>query len=100
MAVSPALAPSVASVMSLANDKDDNGMILGAVNRSPGICLIAEVKPQLETSASRLSDEGAVRPVIASNGVPFLQMRSVGSHGTSGREKEGIKERTGMGEYK
>jgi hypothetical protein len=33
--------------------------------------------------------------VIASNGVPFLQMRSVGSHSTSGREKEGKEERTG-----
>ena len=31
----------------------------------------------------------AVRPVIASNGVPNLQMTSVGSHRTSGREKEG-----------
>ena len=41
------------------------------------------------------SDEGVVQPVIASNGVPFLQMRSVGSHSTSGREKEGIKDRTG-----
>ena len=30
-----------------------------------------------------------VRPVIASNGVPFLQMRSVESHSTSGREEEG-----------
>ena len=38
---------------------------------------------------------GAVRPVIVSNEVPFLQMRSVGSHSTSGREKEGIKERIG-----
>ena len=37
-------------------------------------------------------DEGAVRPVIASNGVPFLQMRSVGSHSKSGREKEGNNE--------
>ena len=37
----------------------------------------------------------AVWPVIASNGVPFLQMRSVGSQSTSEREKEGIKERTG-----
>ena len=34
--------------------------------------------------------EGAVLPVIASNGVPFLQMRSV--HSTSGKEKEGRKE--------
>ena len=53
------LAPSVASVTSVAN-KGDNEMILGAVHRSPGICLTA--------------DERAVRPVIASNGVPFLQM--------------------------
>ena len=51
-------------------------------------------KPQ-KTSARRPSDEGAVQPVIVSNGVPFLQMRSVGSHSTSGREKEGNKERTG-----
>ena len=36
------LAPSVASVTSVANDKDDIEMILGAVYRSPGICLTAE----------------------------------------------------------
>ena len=69
------VALSVASVTSVANDKGDNEMILGAVHRSPGISLV--------------SDEGAVRPFIASNGVPFLQMRSVGSHSTSGREREG-----------
>ena len=66
-----------------------------AVHRSPGICLTAEKNPQ-KTSARRPSDEGAVRPVIASNGVPFLQMRSVGSHSTSGREKEGKNERIGV----
>ena len=38
----------------------------------------------------------ALRPVVVSNGVPFLQMRYVGSHSTSGREKEGIKERMGF----
>jgi hypothetical protein len=32
-----------------------------------------------------------VRPVIASNGIPYLQMRSVGSHSTSGMEKDGEK---------
>ena len=32
------LAPSVASVTSVANDRGDNEMILGAVHRSPGIC--------------------------------------------------------------
>ena len=50
MAVAPApdqvpsqrpLAPSVASV---ANDKGDNEMILGAVHRSPGICLTVKEK--------------------------------------------------------
>ena len=30
-----------------------------------------------------------VLPVVASNGVSSLQMRSVGSHSTSGKEKEG-----------
>ena len=71
---------SVASVTSVANDKNDNEMVLGAV-----YSLLYSRKPQL----------GAVRPVIASNGVPFPQMRSVGSHSSSGRKKEGIKERTG-----
>ena len=47
-------------------------------------------KPQ-KTSARRPSDERAVRPDIASNGVPFLQLKSVGWHSTSGREKEGRK---------
>ena len=38
-----------------------------------------------KTWARRPSDEGSVRPVIASNGIPFLQMRSIGSHSLSGR---------------
>ena len=52
------LGPSVASVT---NDKGDNEMILGAVHRSPGIA--SQLK---KTSARRLSDKGAVRPVIGS----------------------------------
>ena len=40
------LAPSVASVTSVAIDKGDNEMILGAVHRSPGICLTAEENPR------------------------------------------------------
>ena len=31
----------------------------------------------------------ALLPVIASNGILYLQMRSVGSHNRSGRDKEG-----------
>ena len=65
-------------------------MIPGAVNRSSGNCLTAE-----ENSDRRPSDEGAVLPVIASNVVPFLQVRSVGSHSTPGREKGRKKENTG-----
>ena len=56
-------------------------------------------KPQ-KTTARRPSDEGAVGPVIASNGVLFLQMRSVGSHSTSEREMEGNKERTVEGQVR
>ena len=75
------LAPSVTSVTS--NDKDDNKMIPWAVHSSPGICLRAEEKEL----GDRLMK--AMRPAIASNGVPCLQMRSVGSHSSSGLEKEG-----------
>ena len=39
------LAPSVASVTSVANDKDDDEMIQGAVHRSPDICLTTEEYP-------------------------------------------------------
>ena len=47
------LAPNVSSVKSVANDKGDNEMILGAVHRSPGICLTVKEnprKPQLGNS--------------------------------------------------
>ena len=81
------LAPRVASVTLVANDNGDNEMILGAVCRSPRISL----QPR-KTSAKRPSYEGAVQPFITSNGVPFLQMWSVGSHSTSEREKEGNRE--------
>ena len=69
-------------------------MMLGTVHKSPGICLTAEENPR-KTSASRPPDEGAVRPVIASNGVHFLQMRLIWLYSTSGMEKEGKKEGTG-----
>ena len=39
------LAPNVASVTSVANDKGDNKMILGAVHRSSSICLTAKENP-------------------------------------------------------
>ena len=40
------LAPSVASVTSVANDIGDNEMILGAGHRSPGMYLTAEENPR------------------------------------------------------
>ena len=65
-------------------------MIPGAVHRSPGICLTA--KENYGKISARTPSMKSVRSVIASNGVPSLQMRSVGSHNTFGREKEGRKE--------
>jgi hypothetical protein len=47
-----------------------------------------------KTSARRPSDKGSVLPVIASNRIPYLQMRSTAPLSTSGREKEEKKERT------
>ena len=38
-----------------------------------------------------------LRPVIASNGVPYFKMISVGSQSTSEKEKEGKKKRFGRG---
>jgi hypothetical protein len=55
-------------------------MITGAVHRSPDICLIAQESPE------NLNQE--IVDIGCANG-HFLQMRSVGSHSTSGREKEG-----------
>ena len=70
-----------------ANDKGNSEIIPGAVNRSPGI---NSKEKLLKTSARRPSIK-AMRPVIASNRVTNLQMRSVRSHSTSGREEDGIK---------
>ena len=51
------LAPSVASVTSVANDKGDNEMILGAVHGSPGTCLIDEENPRKPQLGDRLMKE-------------------------------------------
>ena len=48
------LAPSVASVTVVANDKGDNEMILGVAHRSPGICLTAEENPRKPQLGDRL----------------------------------------------
>ena len=48
------IAPSVASVTSVANDKGDDEMILGAVCRSPGICITAEENPRNPQLGDRL----------------------------------------------
>ena len=68
-------------------------MIPEAVHRSPGICLMAEENPGKPELGDRpmkgMSDQSS--PQMG----PFFQMRSVGSHSTSGREREGKKERMG-----
>ena len=57
------------------------------MHRYHGICLMAEEN----TGKAQLGDRqmNAMRSVIASNGGSYLQMRSVGSHSTSGIEEEG-----------
>ena len=59
------LAPSVASVKSVAIDNGNNEMILGAVHRSSGICLRAEEnhrKPQLrDRQIKGLGDQSALQ---------------------------------------
>ena len=70
------LAPNVASVRSIANDKDCNEMILEAVHISPDICLKAEKNPRRSHLGDRamkwLCDQSSPQM-----GAPFLQMRSV-----------------------
>ena len=48
------LAPSVASVTSIANDKTDIKMILGTVHRFPGNCLTAMENPRKPQLGDRL----------------------------------------------
>ena len=84
------LALNVASVMSVANDKGHNEITLGLCTD-----LLAFTLQLRKTSARGLFGEGAVRPVIASNGVPFLKMRSVGSHITSGRKRKELRKGRG-----
>ena len=82
------LAPRIASVISVANDKGDNEMICAQISCHLPYSWGKPRKP----SARRLSDEVAVRSVITSNGVLYLQMGSAGSHSTSERQKKGKSE--------
>ena len=50
----PSQRPLAPGVTSVANDKGDNEMILGAVHRSPGICLTAEENPRKPQLGDRL----------------------------------------------
>ena len=71
-----------------ANDKDDNKIIPEAVYRSSGIYFTAEESPGKPQLVDRLLKP--VRPVNATNGVPYLRIASLGSHSTQvGRRKEG-----------
>jgi hypothetical protein len=82
------LAPSSCQSRLSVNYKGDNEIIPVAVHRSPGIYLTTEETPRKPQLGDSLN---AVWSVIASNGVPYFQMSSVGSGTTSGREKEGKK---------
>ena len=58
------LSLSVMSVTSDANDKVDNEMILGAVHRSPGICLTAEENPR-KPQLGHVNAHGAIFTVCS-----------------------------------
>ena len=60
-----------------------------SANDKGGLCtyLLAFTLQLRKPPARRLAMK-AVQPVIASSGVPYLKMRLVESHSTSGREKE------------
>ena len=70
-----------------ASDEGDNEVKPGTVLRSRSICFMTEVDPGIRQLGERLLK--ATRPVLVSNGVRYLQIKSVGSHSTSGRENEG-----------
>ena len=76
-----------------ANDKGDNEIY--RVMCTDNLAFVLRLRKTPEQGGRLMK---VVRPFIASNGVPYIQMRSVGSHSTSGREKngrtEGRKERT------
>ena len=67
--------------------------MIGVIIIYPGIYLTAEENPG--KLSQETVDEGA-RSVISLNGIPCLQMRTVGPHSASKSEKEGKQERTGV----
>ena len=76
-----------------ANDKDDNEMIPGAVQRS-GIYLMVEKKPTKPQPGDHLKK---VKNSHCLKWGPYLQLMLVELHSPLGREKKGKKERTERG---
>ena len=79
------LASNFTSVSLSANDNDNNGMIPGAVHRSPGIYLTGEENPWTFQLGNHDED---CEQSLPQRGIPYLQMRSVVLHSMSGREQE------------
>ena len=77
--------PLALSVIQLPNDKGDNEMIVRLC--SDLLAFTLQLR-KTRKSLARGPSMKAVRLVIASNGGPYLQMRSVGSYRTSGTKKE------------
>ena len=89
----PIRRPLSPSVPSVTNDKDDNEIIPGAVHRSLGICLTAEENPEKPQLGDRLKK--GLCDHSSPQMVPYLHIRSLGSHSTSGRKegKDGVSDR-------
>jgi hypothetical protein len=83
--------PWVSRQSRLSANDGDNEMVPRPVHRSPEICLTDEENPP-EILSKETNEED-----IASNGVPSLQMRSIASHSTSGRKKDGKQGKDGVG---
>ena len=82
------LAPSVASVMSVANDKDDNAIILGAVHRFPGICLTAEENPRKRQLGDRLTKGCVTSHCLKWGAFPQNEVGRIAQHVRKGEGRD------------
>ena len=83
------LAPSVASVTSVANDKGDNE-ILGAVHRSPDICLTAEENPRKSQLGDRLLKGLCELSSPQMGPFPQYEVGRIAQHVRKGEGRKGI----------
>jgi hypothetical protein len=82
------LAPSVASVMLVTNEKGDNEMILGSMKRSPDICLIAEENPKKSQLGDRLMKGLCDQSLPQMGSFPPNEVGRIGQHVRKGEGRK------------